>query len=128
LILYKLTTNIQECKISVDNVIFNVNEAYSNITYGIKNLESGDTLFNITAYYAVDIIKMMVYTELNIQKDKNDRNYERQLLKTSTNVCKLSQGVLGDFIAKIIMKDIHEIIDFDLNCPFKKVRMKVSNF
>jgi hypothetical protein len=128
LILNKLTTNIQECKISLDNIIFNVNEAYSNITYGIKNLDSGDTLFNITAYYAVDIIKMMVYTELNIQKDKNDRNYDRKLLKTSTNICKLSQGVLGDFIAKIIMKDIHEIIDFDLNCPFKKVRIKFSSF
>lgn len=64
---------------------------------------------------------MMVLFSFNVQKDKNDRNYEREVLKTSTNVCRMYQGILGDFLSKTIMDDLHKFIDFDLKCPFKKV-------
>jgi uncharacterized UPF0160 family protein len=105
-----------------------VNPTYANFTHSIQKLDSGDTLMNLSYYYAVDILQMIIHFEFNVQKDKNDRSYGRQLLKTSTNVCKMSQGVLGDFIARMIMEDLHSVIDFDLKCPFKKVRIESKLF
>jgi uncharacterized UPF0160 family protein len=99
-----------------------VNPIYANFTHNIQKLDSGDTAINITYYYAVDIVKMMIQFEFNVQKDKNDRNYERQLIKSNVNVCRMSQGVLGDFLAKMIMEDIHKFMDFDMMCPFRKVK------
>jgi Protein of unknown function (DUF1091) len=104
-------------------MISSVNPNYANFTNSIQKLDSGDTLVNITYYYAVDIVKLITQFEFNVQKDKNDRSYERQLIKTTTNFCKMSQGVMGDFIAKMIMEDIHKFIDFNLTCPFNKVSM-----
>jgi hypothetical protein len=76
---------------------------------------------NITYYYGADIIKEFMQFEIFAQKDKNDRNYERQLIKTTINVCKMVEGTLGDFVAKMIMEDLHNYIDFDLKCPFRRV-------
>jgi hypothetical protein len=78
-------------------------------------------MINVTYYYVEGIVKMTIHSNFNIQKDKNDRNYERQIFQTSTNVYRMSESVLGDFIAKMIMKDLRKFIDFDVKCPFKKV-------
>jgi hypothetical protein len=113
----QFNNQFQNCRITIDSIITNINPTYANFTHSIQKLDSGDTLMNITYYYAMDISQIIIHSELNIQKDKNDRNYERQLLKTSTNVCKMSQGVIGNFIAKMIRK----YVESDMKCPFKKV-------
>jgi Protein of unknown function (DUF1091) len=118
----------QECRITIESIISNVNGEYANFTHSIRKLDSGDTLLNFTHYYAADIFKILIQFEFNVQKDKNDRNYERQLIKTTVNVCKMSQGVLGDFLAKMIMENIHEFIDFEFKCPFKKVSWNILKF
>jgi Protein of unknown function (DUF1091) len=104
-------------------MISNVNPNYANFTQKIQKFDSGDTLVNITYYYAVNVVKLLIQFEFNVQKDKNDRSYERQLIKSTVNVCRMSQGVMGDFIAKMIMEDIHKFVDFNLTCPFNKVSL-----
>jgi hypothetical protein len=66
----------------------------------------------------------MTQFELNCQKDRNDRNYEKQIIKSSANFCKMTDGVLGNFLAKMIMENLHEFTDYELKCPFKKVICK----
>lgn len=104
----------------------NVNEAYSNFSYNLSRSDSGDSSINITVYYAEDIEKQMIHYEIYVQKDKLDRNYGRQLIKSSINVCRMVGGILSDFVAKMIMDDIQKYIDFELKCPFKKVSKLVS--
>ena len=105
----------------VENILSNVNPLYANFTYNIKKLSSGETAINISYYYAVDVFKNIIHVEINFQKDKNDRNYEKQILKSAINVCRMSEGTIGDFMAKMIMENIHQYMNFDLRCPFKKV-------
>lgn len=71
---------------------------------------------------------MLVQFMFAIPRDKNDKNYENIVIKTSTNVCKLAQGVMGDFVVKMIMTDFHKFADFDIGCPFKKVRELLENY
>lgn len=117
----KFFTLTQSCRITIDNLVSSVNPMYVNLTHNIAKAESGETTFNMTVYYGTEIIKVMALISFNVQKDKNDRNCERELIRTSINICKMAQGVLGDFIAKMIMQDLHKFIDFDMKCPYKKV-------
>lgn len=102
-------------------MLSNVNPEYVNLTHSILQLDSGDTAMNMSLYYAADIVKSIMLIEFNVQKDKTDRNYEKELIKSSTNICKMVQGVFGNFVTKMIMEDLNKFIDFDLTCPFKKV-------
>jgi hypothetical protein len=88
-------------------VISSANKIYANFTHNIQELGSGDTLMNFTLYYPVDVLKLLLQIELNVQKDKNHRSYERQLIKTTRNFCKMTEGVMGDFIARTIMHDFN---------------------
>jgi hypothetical protein len=106
----------------------NVNDGYANFTYNLVKSDSGDSSMNITYYYGADIVKELIQFEIFVQKDQNDRNYERQLIKTTINVCKMADGILGDFVARMIMDDLHKFIDFDLKCPFRRVRCDLQNF
>jgi Protein of unknown function (DUF1091) len=94
---------------------------FIDFTYNIQKLDSNETAINVICYFAVDILKLLTHFELNVQKDKNNQNYELQLPKTSTDVCKMTQGVIGNFLAKMIMHNVDEFINFEFKCPFKKL-------
>lgn len=76
---------------------------------------------NITMDFAYDISKMMIYFVFSIAKDKNDKNYEKIILKSNVNACKMISGIQGDFLTKMIMEDFKNFADFELKCPLPKV-------
>jgi hypothetical protein len=76
---------------------------------------------NFTFYYAEDVLKLIIQFELNCKKDKNDRNYEKQIIKTSVSTCRIGEGVLGSFAAKMIMENYDKLVGYSLKCPYKKV-------
>ena len=63
----------------------------------------------------------MVQFTLSVAKDKNDRNFEKTILTTNVNICKMLSGVTGDFISRLLKQELHKFADFELKCPFKKV-------
>jgi hypothetical protein len=50
-----------------------------------------------------------------------DKNYEKNIMKTPINVCKMLQGVVGDFMSKMIMEDMHKSQATKSTCPIAKV-------
>ena len=86
----------------------------------IKNKQK-DTIMNITINFAYEVSKVMISFSFDVPKDNNDKNFERTIIKSTINVCKMFQGVMGDFIVKTIMDVLHKSVDFELKCPFPKV-------
>jgi hypothetical protein len=62
----------------------------------------------------------------SIPKDRNDKNFEKIIMNSNVNVCKMMNGVVGDFVSKMIMDDLKRALDYDIQCPMKKV--KARNF
>lgn len=78
-------------------------------------------MMNISVNLAYEVSKIMISFSFAVPKDKNDKNFERIIIKSTVNVCKMFQGVMGDFIVKTIMDVLQKSVDFEMKCPFPKV-------
>jgi hypothetical protein len=75
----------------------------------------------VTTTFGYDVQKLMILLSFNVQKDSMDKNYEKNIMKTPINVCKMLQGVVGDFMSKMIMEDMHKSQATKSTCPIAKV-------
>lgn len=68
---------------------------------------------------------MTVIFTFSIPKDKSDKNYEKIIMNSNVNICKLMTGVVGDFLSKMIMEDLQRAANFVLKCP---ITIVIINF
>lgn len=68
-----------------------------------------------------EVNKIMISFTFAIAKDKNDKNYERVVLQSTVNACKMLEGVMGDFLVKMIMENLRKHVLFELKCPFQVI-------
>jgi len=104
-----------------DSVISTSNPLYANFSSTIHKINVTDTLLNVSFEYFQDVAKFTVKFRLSVPKDKNDRNYEKVVLESATNICKMAKGIIGDFLVRMIMEDFSKFANFNISCPFKKV-------
>lgn len=115
---FVLTVN---AKITFENFVSTSDPEIANFSSVITKNSNGDSVMNITIDFAYEVSKAMIYFTFSIQKDKNDKNFEKVLLKSNVNACRMISGIIGDFLTKIIMEDLMKFVDFQLKCPFPKV-------
>lgn len=65
---------------------------------------------------------------LRSQKSKDDDAYSNVIFKSTLNVCKLSTGVIANFVVKVVAMAIQDHANFTVKCPFKKVSNKKKTF
>jgi hypothetical protein len=83
---------------------------------------TGSTVLNLSLVFNQQITVAKCLVILSIPKDKNDQNYENVVIRSSVDMCKMFQGITGNFLTRMVMENIKKIIDFDLKCPIDKVR------
>jgi hypothetical protein len=96
--------------------------AYSNFSSFITRNEQNETAVTVHVDFGCKIEKVFIEFTLSLPKDNNDKNYERNLVHSTINVCKMLNGVMGNFLSKMIMERLKKFATFDLKCPFAKVR------
>jgi len=106
---------------SFENIIYNSNPAYGNITASLAPVNDSDLLLNVQINLKQDVQRITALLTLAMPKDKNDKNYERIVLKSPANICRLGQGRMGNFVSKMIMEEFGKYADFKVECPFLKV-------
>ncbi len=109
----------------IENILLTSNKKYANFSVTIA--ESRD-LINITADVFEDIFKFPVYSTFSLPKDEKDRDYQRNVLKATINVCRIINGVGGDFISKFVGNELRRITKVPLKCPLAKKTYKFINF
>jgi hypothetical protein len=94
----------------------------------LGNASRGDSAVNISVEIHQDLIKVPVYITFSIPTDSKDEDYSKIILKAPINMCRIVDGVAGDFISKMIGKELKKISNIPLKCPFPKGNYKFINF
>lgn len=71
-----------------------------------------------------------IYTILSLPQNNLDREYKLKIFQTTFNVCKVINGISGDFLAKILKDVISRTSNVDtklLKCPSKINRVELTN-
>lgn len=120
--------NSKFSRLTIDSIAISEEPQFTNVSINItKGDGSGSTVLNICIDFNYEVSKITIQFSIAMPKDKNDKNYERVIIKTTVNACKMFQGVLGDFVVKTVMDTLRDSADFELKCPFPKVD-SISNF
>ena len=116
-----LLLHIQESRNRFIKVLTSSNPELANVTFQFGENDKKEPIFNLTVDYEYELPSMVAALFFAVNKDKTDQNYERVLVKNSINVCKMLNGVTGDFLTKMIMEGIGRSTDISLKCPMPKV-------
>jgi hypothetical protein len=118
--------SFQHAKVTFDSIIATTDPQYANFTAIITKRSRYESSINVTINYAYVVSKMTVLFTLAIPKDRNDKNYERIVINSNVNICRMMQGITGDFMTKTIMEELHKCVDFEMSCPLPKVGQDIS--
>lgn len=90
--------------------------SYSKINDGIH-----DTIFNATLEAFVKIEKILAAVVIRVPGDSNDKNFQREIYRTTIDFQKFFEEVQGSFITRVVKENLMKSIGFDLKFPFEKV-------
>jgi prolipoprotein diacylglyceryltransferase len=61
-------------------------------------------------------------------KTPSARSYDREIMKTTVDICRLQDGVIGNFIAKLVYETLQNLSNYNFECPVKKDVYYIRNF
>jgi hypothetical protein len=109
-----------------DRVIASNNDDVANFTTKLFNDGIHDTTFNVTVEIKQIITKYKVEFKVMIQKNENDKNFERELIKTTIDVGKAINGIHGNFFLRAFYENFAKSADYERKMPVKKVRKALT--
>lgn len=83
---------------------------------------------NLSYSVLKDIKKAMVHIIIKGQANKKLNSYDREIFKGQIDVCKASQGIVGNFITRMLSDNLGEHSNFKFSCPTKSGFYYFSNF
>jgi hypothetical protein len=119
---------LKNARLEIQNFVATSDPSVANFSSVISKNSEGFSVINVTMEFAYEISKMMINYELLVPKDKNDKNYEKLIIKSNVNACRMVNGIKGDFLTKMIMEDFKNYADFELKCPLPKVQKIIIVF
>lgn len=112
-------------------LIFTSVASHSNREYTDVNLtlfESNHTsLLNFSVTSNVPIKKIMAAFSFSLPQHDKDEDYQNRVLQSSVNLCKLQDGVRGNFLTKMLMEDFDKSANFTLKCPLPAGNFNMKN-
>lgn len=86
----------------------------------VFNGSDGVSRFNWTGTILTDLEKMVISFEIRGKTDQNSLAYDKLHLKGSVDTCEMSNGPVGNLIAKMGMSRTNKFTNFKMECPHKK--------
>lgn len=68
-----------------------------------------------------EVTKSLIYFKVRVNRDKDDKEYQKEIMKFLINSDKLSSGIYSHPLVKGIMQNFFKSINFDFKIPFTKV-------
>lgn len=88
----------------------------------------GDSLLNFTLTTYVEALKLVTMFSFFVQAHEKDNEYQKQIIKSTADLCKIHDGVRANFITKMLMKNLYASADFVLQCPLKPRAYNIWNY
>lgn len=102
-----------------------MNQKYINLTLDSFDGPNGEKLFNATVDTFVDVLKLYASISLSLPKSGNDKN---EVFKTTLDLCKIHNGIRGNFIVSMILEHFNSSADYSMQCPMKAGVLHLYNF
>ena len=94
----------------------------------IFNDSEGYPRINMSGNLLVDMQKVSVILWLKGKNNQRGSEYDRIYLSANVDTCKVSQGVIANFIFKSIVNYLNNYTNFAFSCPLKKSFYFAQNF
>jgi Protein of unknown function (DUF1091) len=91
-------------------------------------LLNDDSVFNFNSTINFDALKVMGTFSFHVPLHEKDLEYQKEVIKSTVNMCKLEQGVRANFIMKMIMENFNKCANFKWECPMKTGIYTLTNF
>lgn len=112
----------------VHRILSTSNYEFANFTMVLGNLSNGASSVNMTIDFFQKLLKIPVYLTFSVPADKKDENFSKIILKVTINICRILDGVAGDFFSKMIENELKRIASNSFKCPIQKGNYKLDNF
>lgn len=103
----------------------NPNVGHINVTITKNSL--GQVLVNLQFDYYTDFNVAFSTFIINVPSYENDKDFQKELLRSTINLCKIKQGVMGNFFIKLFLENFEKSSDYKMECPFKKGKSSIKN-
>lgn len=95
----------------------------ANVFNGSDNLPR----FNLSTELLTDVIKSSTIFSFKSKSSRNVKDFDRTLLSGTIDTCKVSKGVIGNFIVRMIVDQLGKSSNFRFICPQSKGYYYVRN-
>lgn len=99
------------------------NKAFVEFQVAFTHNSKGQSLVNVTFINHVNVTKLIGYVSLRVPEDKNDRVYNRELIKTVVDMEKLLSGLQSNPVVKGYADSLVKFVDFKVALPFRPVSL-----
>lgn len=99
-----------------------------HMTVDVFNDTNGVSKLNMTVSQIVDLPKAVSFFVLSVKNHPKDKDFKKEVLRSSADHCKLANGIFGNFIVKKIVELLEETSNFTYTCPQRKGFYHVTNF
>jgi hypothetical protein len=99
----------------------------SNFSFVVFNGSDSISKFNLTWNLSQDLAKIKMLIETKI-KTHGGLEYDRQGIKSEADVCKPTNGFVGNYILQALSDFLKKTSDFEIKCPLTKGLKLIRNF
>lgn len=89
------------------------------MTSSLFRSPQGDSLMNFTSTTFVPFLKMFSTSIFALPRDSKDTEYTNVVMKATVDLCKMREGVRGNFITRMVMEFFDSLKEPILKCPLK---------
>jgi hypothetical protein len=109
----------------IENCIVNNNYECGNVTLKYWNQKDRPVLVNVKVRYNYDFSKMIVYYRMNLQKNREDKEYQWEIIRTTFNLRTLSRTLEVYPLLKPIFGKFASLFNGNNKFPMKKVKFNI---
>lgn len=91
------------------------------MSFSVLNDGVHDSWLSSVIEFLVDVEKMLSIIKVNIPENDADKSFRKEFFKTSLDVENLYRGVTGSILAKLLVTNFTQYLNFEPTFPMKKV-------
>ena len=107
----------------IDNTKLEVNETLLKVRVDYTQDKAIGPIFNVTVESFMILNSLKVYFAISLPENKKDVKFRKDLLRGVADYEKISKGIFGNPLIKIVLDNLLKSFDFDPRLPFKAVRI-----
>lgn len=97
------------------------NKKYTNWSVSYIHDEKHNAVVNLTIETFVTLSKILIYVDVTLAEDQNDKEYRRPFIKTVVNAEKCLKGMQANVFMRNYFEFLSRYMDFNVTFPLKPV-------